>query len=86
MNKTVVQGTQFTSLLSSLSLSLSVFLSLSSLLINLYHSGVSEIEWWIGTEPGQSDVGYGNVPVELKDQVCVCIVQCCKNWLSVILY
>lgn len=28
------------------------------------HSGISRVEWWIGTEPGARDVGYGDVPVE----------------------
>ena len=29
------------------------------------HSGVLDIEWSIGTEPGLADVGYGNVPVQV---------------------
>ena len=28
------------------------------------HSGLSRVEWWIGTEPGARDVGAGNVPIE----------------------
>ena len=28
------------------------------------HSGLSRVEWWIGTESGARDVGFGNVPIE----------------------
>ena len=33
------------------------------------HSGISRVEWWIGTEPGARDVGYGDVPVENVTEV-----------------
>ena len=32
-------------------------------------SGIAAIEWVIGTEPGTSDVGYGNVPVQNINEV-----------------
>lgn len=42
------------------------------------HSGIATIEWFIGTEPGASNVGYGNVPVQNVNETdclppsCVC--------------
>ena len=49
------------------------------------HSGLSRVEWWIGTEPGARDVGAGNVPIENVAEVNIIHRKtCCHGDYSVI--